>query len=283
MTTPDTTDATVKSPNLGDRPPYPTRYRKALVQRISALGTTAHEEIFRKIKCHGIDHTQNKNGMFINLSVVSNELIDEISAFVDYCVDNDRDLEEYDKRLNECKLNNRFEELPSHCDKRENVEEETESAYETNDHIPTALLPRDQKQRLKDSQDSTPKIQPSKDGVSVGTATSSGATTQLSRQNTAAVRDGEINGESSRAADASVNDATPSLPADPDCMLRLRAIMPIDVDKALALSKKRSSTKFHNAKKRFAKKKTTANDRKIYGASENDIMNELHLEEYPIS
>jgi hypothetical protein len=85
---------------------FNTKFRKNLVQKINSLGNTAHEEIFRKLNNDGVKYTQNSNGLFINLSAVPDGTIEDISTFVEYCIDNDKDLEEYAKKLNECKFNN---------------------------------------------------------------------------------------------------------------------------------------------------------------------------------
>jgi hypothetical protein len=78
--------------------------RKALMEKIGTLGSMEHAEIFRIFKRHGVPHTQNKNGVFINITSIPNEIIKEVSDFVTYCSHNNRELEEYDKRLNQCKL-----------------------------------------------------------------------------------------------------------------------------------------------------------------------------------
>lgn len=78
--------------------------RKVLMDKISGLGSTEHAEIFRILKKHNIPHTQNKNGIFVNITSVSNDVIKELSDFVAFCAHNNKELEEYDKRLNQCKL-----------------------------------------------------------------------------------------------------------------------------------------------------------------------------------
>lgn len=78
--------------------------RKALMDKISTLGSTEHAEIFRILKKHGVPHTQNNNGVFVNITTVSDDIIKEVSDFVTFCFRNNKELEEYDKRLNQCKL-----------------------------------------------------------------------------------------------------------------------------------------------------------------------------------
>jgi len=92
---------------------YTTRCKKALVQKIQTLDNTDHEEIFAKLKAHGIPHSQNTNGAFVNLTFVPCAVIAEIEAFVDYCTKNQRALDEYDMKLNACKLHQKYDTLLS--------------------------------------------------------------------------------------------------------------------------------------------------------------------------
>jgi hypothetical protein len=230
-----------------DRPPYSTRHRKALVQRIGDLGTTAHGEIFRKIKAHGVGHTPNKNGMFINLSVVSNTLIDEIGAFVDYCIDNDRDLEEYDKRLNECKLSQRFEELPG------------VTASEA-----TSDVNRNGRDYQETGVDATKERERKQDGVD-----------PIDKTGTP-----DVENEESKVVVVEHAGDPKTVDESPECLLRLRAIIPVELDKNALNNKRRANTKFLTAKKKYSKKKTTTSDRRTTGTHDMDVMNELNTEPY---
>ncbi len=83
---------------------YSIRDRQILSQRISELGPTEHNEIFSIINQHAIEYTRNKNGVFVNMTTMTNEVIHTINQFVCFCHDNKLNLDEYDKRLNECKF-----------------------------------------------------------------------------------------------------------------------------------------------------------------------------------
>jgi hypothetical protein len=85
------------------------RLRRTLIRRTQELGPTEHGEIFKILSSHGIDHTQNSNGIFVNLSRVPDNVLDEVQRFVEYCVENKQGLDEYDKRLNECKRSQDYE------------------------------------------------------------------------------------------------------------------------------------------------------------------------------
>lgn len=81
------------------------------MDRISMLSDTEHNEIFKLLKDRGISFTQNRNGVFLNFKSVPDDVIISIDQFVTFCFANKKDLDEYDKRLNECKLNNNVESL----------------------------------------------------------------------------------------------------------------------------------------------------------------------------
>lgn len=90
------------------------RQRRLLMQRIHDLGQTEHQEIFNILQKHGVEHTQNSNGVFINLTPVADNIVAEVQRFVNFCFDNKRNLDEYDKRLNECKLSQNFESISAY-------------------------------------------------------------------------------------------------------------------------------------------------------------------------
>jgi hypothetical protein len=87
---------------------FNNKQRKILLDRINTLSSTEHEEIYRIISTHGVCVSKNKNGVFFNLSTMDNNIVKQICLFVDYCVSNKEQLDEYDKKLNECKMLNRF-------------------------------------------------------------------------------------------------------------------------------------------------------------------------------
>jgi len=91
---------------MGVESEYTQRELKQLVDRIKTLSRTEHEGIFRMLSKHNINFTENGNGCFVNLSGVPTALIKELFDFVNYCIKNQKEMEEYDKKLNECKLNN---------------------------------------------------------------------------------------------------------------------------------------------------------------------------------
>ena len=77
--------------------------KKRLCDKIASLSKTEHDEIFKILQESAYSYTQNSNGVFINFSSISDEDFLKIDAFVKFCFDNKESLDEYDKKLNECK------------------------------------------------------------------------------------------------------------------------------------------------------------------------------------
>lgn len=90
---------------------YTNKYKKSLFEMINSLSSTEHEEVFRIIKEHGVNFSRNKNGIFFSISNISDDIVAKIDEFVHFCVSNKKDLDEYDKKLNECKLHNNYQQM----------------------------------------------------------------------------------------------------------------------------------------------------------------------------
>lgn len=88
---------------------YTNKQKRHIFERINSLSSTEHEEILKIVRRHHISFSQNKNGVFFNLTMLPHEVIGEIDRFVSYCVSNKKELDEYDKIINECKMNNRID------------------------------------------------------------------------------------------------------------------------------------------------------------------------------
>jgi len=94
---------------------YTNKQKKILFDKINFLSKTEHEEIFKIIKkyneihkCNQIHFSKNKNGVFFNLSNLNDIICNEIDNFVNYCIENKKNLDDYDKKINECKINNNY-------------------------------------------------------------------------------------------------------------------------------------------------------------------------------
>lgn len=93
--------------------PGGSRVRKLILDKVRLLGPTEHKEIFSLLQAHGIAFSSNSNGVFINLSTVPDDVLATVKAFVDYCAMNKTGLDEYEKRLQECKITHRFDIISS--------------------------------------------------------------------------------------------------------------------------------------------------------------------------
>ena len=51
---------------------------------IESLDDTKHIEIFRILRKHKVKFSENKNGLFINLSDVSDRILDELVSYINY-------------------------------------------------------------------------------------------------------------------------------------------------------------------------------------------------------
>lgn len=118
---------------MGDEKTYTNRMRKQLLDKINELCPTEHEEIFKIINENDSDcnYTRNTNGIFFNMSIFSDVLLSKIECFVLFCLENNKELDEYDKKLKECKSINNNNNLmcspenPEQQDKQEVVGSET--------------------------------------------------------------------------------------------------------------------------------------------------------------
>lgn len=87
---------------------YTPRDLALLCERIDKLGTTEHGEIINILKRRDVNVTSNRNGVFVNISKVDDDILDEIHNFVVYCINNKTELDEYEKRINECKIKQEY-------------------------------------------------------------------------------------------------------------------------------------------------------------------------------
>ena len=81
---------------------YNNKFRKMLFEKINTMTKTEHEEIFKiiKEKNKDIPYSKNKNGIFFNLSSIDDNTIHDINNFVNYCISNKQELDDYDKKIN---------------------------------------------------------------------------------------------------------------------------------------------------------------------------------------
>lgn len=86
---------------------YTSKQKRQIYEKINTLSSTEHEEIYNIIRrFNNISYSSNKNGVFFNISNLSDDVVQTIERFVDFCISNKKDLDEYDKKLNDCKASN---------------------------------------------------------------------------------------------------------------------------------------------------------------------------------
>lgn len=85
---------------------YSITEKKKIQENIGLLSSTEHEEIYKILieNEKNIEFTKNNNGVFFNLSIVSNKTIYLIENFINYCLSNKKELDEYDKKINQYKI-----------------------------------------------------------------------------------------------------------------------------------------------------------------------------------
>ena len=118
-----------------------TRKKRQLMEQINNLGSMEHTEIFKILQSMNITHSENNNGIFFNLTTLSDDVIKHIEEFVNYCYENKVELDEYDQKLNECKYRNNITTISNIAysssinepvDKKERWKELMESVDKTN-------------------------------------------------------------------------------------------------------------------------------------------------------
>lgn len=82
---------------------YSSQFKKQLTTRVEACSLTEQAEIFKIIKDLCV-FTQNKNGIFLNLTNIDDSIIDKIVDYVSFSQQNKSDFAEHDKKVNEFKL-----------------------------------------------------------------------------------------------------------------------------------------------------------------------------------
>ena len=105
------------------------KQKKILFEKINSLSKTEHEEIYKILSLNNenkVSFSKNRNGIFFNLSEIDDCLYEKIESFVTFCITNKKDLDEYDKIINECKINNNYNVL-------QNINEQTNSQDGAND------------------------------------------------------------------------------------------------------------------------------------------------------
>jgi hypothetical protein len=73
--------------------------RKKIWEAIKTLTKSEHEELFRLLKRSQVEYIENTNGVFFDLTKVSQEVFDKISQFIQFCNENRLNFEKRDKEM----------------------------------------------------------------------------------------------------------------------------------------------------------------------------------------
>lgn len=85
--------------------------RKVLLNKINQLGVTEHGEIFKMLVSLNVPYSSNNNGVFFNLTTLPFPVLEKIQDFVEFCCTNIEKLDEYDKKLSQCRIENSINNL----------------------------------------------------------------------------------------------------------------------------------------------------------------------------
>lgn len=83
---------------------YNLQDKKNLVLKIEGLGKLEQVEIFKIIKTETNYYTENVNGIFININILSDKLLNDIELFIDYCHQQENELKKKELIMEQKKL-----------------------------------------------------------------------------------------------------------------------------------------------------------------------------------
>lgn len=101
--------------------------RRALVDDIYGLSKDEHIEIFKILRESTNKYTKNDNGIFINITVLSDSVLERIYRFVSFCKDNKKNLE-----MNEEIIETEKNRILSSSNKEESEELEVKNIDDSN-------------------------------------------------------------------------------------------------------------------------------------------------------
>jgi hypothetical protein len=62
--------------------------RKILFENLKILVTSEYEEIYRIIKRHNQPYTENSNGIFFNIMLITEECFADMEKYMQFCIEN---------------------------------------------------------------------------------------------------------------------------------------------------------------------------------------------------
>ena len=72
--------------------------KKQILSEIDKMSKENHEDIYNVIKKYDIKHTKNNNGIFINLSDVNEDCLNELIKYIKFINNNNDNSIEFEKK-----------------------------------------------------------------------------------------------------------------------------------------------------------------------------------------
>lgn len=79
--------------------------RKKYLDEMKNLVKSEQAQIFRILKKHKVEYTENSSGILFDLSKVSQEAYVEMKSFLAFCLDNRKNFEMRDREMETSRLN----------------------------------------------------------------------------------------------------------------------------------------------------------------------------------
>ncbi len=79
--------------------------RKVFLEELKKLVVVEQEEIFRILKKNKCEYSENSNGVFFDVSRISNEIFHEMKTFLSFCQANRKNFEIRDREMEDSRLN----------------------------------------------------------------------------------------------------------------------------------------------------------------------------------
>jgi hypothetical protein len=90
---------------------------KDLVESVKNISQNEMEEIFKMIHNYGCMYTRNNNGLFINLTWIPEDLLDELEKYIKFCSRSQTELKKYESICDV--LNTKLKETSSNLKKQQ--------------------------------------------------------------------------------------------------------------------------------------------------------------------
>lgn len=73
--------------------------RKAYFENLKILVKSEYEEVFRILKKHKVEYTENSNGIFFDVSLLSEITFEQLEEYMNFCLQNRKAEENRSKEL----------------------------------------------------------------------------------------------------------------------------------------------------------------------------------------